>query len=140
MTSYSIRRCSSVSLLEELQILHSSSLPCKNYVVVFNFRENVLSGFGYFLVESYLLMCGGNLQTFWRDVSNFLAYNRAALLPSYYIMPLKFTSISNVSILKIELVSHITHYLLVSSSLFYFLSALVYFCFTKPGTLHKPSL
>jgi len=73
MTSYSIRRCSSVSLLEELQILHSSSLPCKNYVVVFNFRENVLSGFGYFLVESYLLMCDGNLQTCWRDVSNFLA-------------------------------------------------------------------
>ena len=42
-------------------MLHSSSLPCKNYVVVFSFRENTLNDFGYFLVECDVLICDGNL-------------------------------------------------------------------------------
>ena len=74
VTSYSRRRCFSLLLLEELKSC-TAVLYRKNYAVVFNFHEDILSVFGYyFLMGCDVLKCDGNLQICLSDVSNFLAY------------------------------------------------------------------
>jgi hypothetical protein len=112
--SYFRRRRSSVSLLKERQILHNTSLPWKNYFVVFNLLGDILIGFEYFLSECDALMFDGNLRIWKRNASRFLAYYTAAKHPSYYFMPQHFKNISNVSIIKTKAVSCFTYNLPVS--------------------------
>jgi hypothetical protein len=109
MSPYSRTRYSSISLLEELRILHSTFITWNNYVVVFSFLGDILISFGYFLLECDVLMSDGNLQMCWRDVSNFLAHYIAPYTSSFYLMLQNFKNISNLSILKLEAVSHIAY-------------------------------
>jgi hypothetical protein len=68
MISYSKRRCSSLSLLEELHVLHSTYFLWKHISLSSHFHENDLYNVGYCLFWCDVMKSGGNLQMNWRNV------------------------------------------------------------------------
>ena len=74
MTSYSRTRCSSLSQVEELHVLYSTSLTWKRMSLSSHFHENDFYNFGYCLLGCDVMKYGGNLKMCWMNVHIFLAH------------------------------------------------------------------
>jgi hypothetical protein len=123
--SYSRTRCSSLSLLEEIHVLHNASLPWMLMSFSSHFRGYDLNSVGYCLFGCDVMRSVGNLQKCWRKAHNFLAQ----LQHTFWVTTgwdeiLKLCLIRPISKYKDDGTIHT-----VAQSIHYFFHSVVYFSF-----------